>query len=111
MKNLKHSVLATDLSKVDEHLEQWILEREKKQAIYIAIEEYILCLKNSLKNETDSHKKVEIKQEIKKQEKLKQKYYVPSILSAKLYESTDIDSKESSFKLLKKIKNKKQEKR
>ena len=49
MKNLKHSILTTDFSKVDEHQKQWLLEREKKEAIYIAIDEYILCLKDYLK--------------------------------------------------------------
>ena len=105
MKNLKHSVLTSDLSKVDEHQKQWMEKREKKQAIYIAIQEYILYLKDSLKDETDIVERIEIEHEIRKLEKLKQKYYVPSILSAKIYESNDEYKKESQFKLIKKINN------
>lgn len=109
MNNLKESVLTRDLNKVDKDLEQWILKREKKETIYIAIEEYILFLKNSLENEDRLVERIEIEQELKQLEKEKQKYYVPSILGeyrlAPLHETTNIEPKESPFKLLKKINN------
>ena len=109
MNNLKESVLTRDLSKVDKDIEQWILKREKKEKIYIAIEEYILFLKNSLENEDRLVERIEIEQELKQLEKEKQKYYVPSILSesrlSPIDEITNIKQKESPFKLLKKINN------
>lgn len=107
MNNLKESVLTRDLSNVDKDLEQWMLKREKKQTIYIAIEEYILFLKNSLENENRLVERIETEQEIKQLEKEKQKYYVPSILAesclTKVHEPTKTSLENSSFKLIKKI--------
>lgn len=104
-----HSILATDFSKVDKDLEQWMQKREKKQKIYIAIEDYILFLKNSLENEDRLVERIEIEQELKQLEKEKQKYYVPSILAgahlSKVHEPNKKSLENSSFKLIKRISN------
>lgn len=103
------SVLATDFSEVDKDIEQYMLEREKKENVYIAYGEYILCLKNSLKYETDIIKRNKLEKQIKTLEKEKEKYYVPSILGesrlSKVHEPTKKSQEKSSCKLLKKLKN------
>lgn len=78
--NRDFSILATDFSKVNQSMENWHVQREKKGKIYEAFSDYILCLEDSLEREEDSYRKYLIKQEIKKLKKEQKKYYVPSML-------------------------------
>lgn len=78
--NRDFGILATDFSKVNQSMEDWYVQREKKGKIYEAFSEYILCLEDSLEREEDSYRKYLIEQEIKKLKKEQKKYYVPSML-------------------------------
>lgn len=83
--NRSTCVLATDFSEVDRSMKDWEKEREAKGNVYKALSDYIICLKNNLEHEQDSYKKYLIEQEIKKLEKEKKKYYVPSVLEMATY--------------------------
>lgn len=99
-------VLATDFSIVDIHMEDFEKQREKKENIYHAFSEYILCLENSLEHEHNFVDRCLLQEEIKKMKEEQQKYYVPSILEGAIYnENKDNNSLEkSSFSLVKQIK-------
>lgn len=73
-------VLATDFRNVNQSMEDWQVQREKKGNIYKAFSEYILCLEDSLEREEDSYKRYLLEQEIKALKKEQKKYYVPSML-------------------------------
>ncbi len=78
------SLLETDFSSCQYHLQEWRNQNEKKAKIYSAFREYIECLENSLKNEDDPLKKISLQREIKKLKKEQKKYYVPSVLEMNL---------------------------
>lgn len=78
--SLDFGILATDFGKVDQSMEDWQTQREKKGNIYRAFSEYILCLEDSLEREENSYQRYLIEQQIKKLKKEQKKYYVPSIL-------------------------------
>lgn len=79
-------ILATDFNQVDREREEWMESREKLGNIYMAISEYIWYLQDLLTQEDDSYKKFLIEKEIKKLEKERMKYYVPSILEESKFE-------------------------
>lgn len=110
-KRVDLGVLATDFSKVNQSMEDWLAQREKKVNIYIAFSEYILCLEDSLEREEDSYKRYLMEQEIKKLKKEQKKYYVPSMLEgARLDLLHEKDRKQSleksSYQLVKKVEEK-----
>lgn len=74
--------------KNEEILKELLIEqRNKKEQIFIAFEEYIQVLKANLKYEQNVHKKYLIEEEIKKNRKVQEKYYVEPLIDISLEEN------------------------
>ena len=97
--NLSNSVFETDFSQVDEDINVWHLEREKKRNIYRAFSEYIECLENQLKNVTNPYQKYLLESEIKKLRIEQKQYYVPSILEMARFDLISSDEELSGNSL------------
>ena len=69
--------------------ELYLEQRNKKEQIYIAFEEYIHILKETINYEENIHKKYLITEEIKKIKRTQEKYYVEPLLSDCLEEANN----------------------
>ena len=54
---------------------------QKRNEVYNAIGEYIICLENSLEREQDYYERAEIKKEIQQLKMEQEKYFVPAMLN------------------------------
>ena len=54
---------------------------QKRNEVYNAIGEYIICLENSLEREQDYYERAEIKKEIHQLKMEQEKYFVPAMLN------------------------------
>ncbi len=80
------SILSRDFSGVEKILELWVEEREKKSQFYQAILEYIEFLEGRLADEENLYQRYLLEKEIKQLRKLREQYYVPSVLEVANYE-------------------------
>lgn len=83
--------------------DQWMFSKlleNKKRNVYHAYSEYILCLKDSLSYCESAFERYKIESEIKKLEKAKQKFSVPSLLEEKETNSNSKNKAKSMFKRL-----------
>lgn len=85
-KHKETSLIEMNFREVDQQMEDFNEQREKKSNIYRAFSEYIICLENSLEHETNPYQKSKIEQEIEALKIEQQKYYVPTILELADYD-------------------------
>ena len=73
-----------------------LLNNKKRNEVYNAIGEYIICLEDSLEREQDYYERAEIKKEIQQLKMEQEKYFVPSMLNQKNVKENNIKIKKKN---------------
>ena len=95
-KNNQTCILATDLREIRKQNKIRLEERDKKDNIYVAFDDYIEFLNHLLENETDDFRRYTLEDKIKDLKKERDKYYCPSILAAYSYKRPSNDNREET---------------